>query len=130
MQEYFHQYGLLAIFVAIAIAVPVGMLGLSLAAQRIRVRPDRSTPVKRAAYESGMPPMSARPVLFNVRYYQYALLFVVFDVETVFLYPWAVKYGALTKQFGFIALGAALVFLAVLTVPYVYAWRKRALEWT
>ena len=130
MQEYLRQYGLLAIFVAFATAVPIGMLGLSLAAQRIKVRPSRPTPVKLAAYESGMPPMSAKPALFNVRFYQYALLFVVFDVETVFLYPWAVRFGVLTKQFGFIALGATLVFLAVLTVPYVYAWRKRALEWT
>ena len=66
---------------------------------------------------------------FNFRYYYYALLFVVFDVETVFLYPWAVRYGVLTKQFGLFALGAVLVFLAVVTVAYVYAWRKKALEW-
>ena len=70
-----------------------------------------------------------KPARFNFRYYYYALLFVVFDVETVFLYPWAVRYGVLTKQFGLFALGAVLVFLAVVTVAYVYAWRKKALEW-
>lgn len=129
MQDYFRQYGLLAIFLAIAVGVPVGMLSLSLFAQRFKVRPSRSSDVKRAAYESGMPPMSPKPALFNIRYYQYALLFVVFDVETVFLYPWAVRYGVMTRQFGLVALFAVLVFLAVLTVPYLYAWRKRALEW-
>jgi NADH-quinone oxidoreductase subunit A len=129
MQDYFRQYGLLVIFLAIAIGVPMGMLGLSLFAQRFKVRPYRPSAVKRMAYESGLPPMSARPALFNFRYYQYALLFVVFDVETVFLYPWAVRYGLLSRQFGLVALVAVLVFLVVLTIPYVYAWRKRALEW-
>ncbi len=129
MQDYFRQYGLLVIFLAIAIGVPIGMLSLSLFAQRFKVRPSRSSEVKRAAYESGMPPMSPKPTLFNIRYYQYALLFVVFDVETVFLYPWAVRYGVMTRQFGLVALFAVLVFLGVLTVPYLYAWRKRALEW-
>ncbi len=129
MQDYFRQYGTLAIFIGLAIAVPIGMLTLSLLGQRFSVRPNRPSVIKRAAYESGMPPMSPKPTLFNFRYYQYALLFVVFDVETVFLYPWAVKYGVLTRQFGLVALFAVLVFLGVLTVPYVYAWRKRALEW-
>jgi NADH-quinone oxidoreductase subunit A len=54
---------------------------------------------------------------------------VVFDVETVIIYPWAVKYGLLSQQFGFIALGAMLVFLFVVTIPFVYAWRKGDLEW-
>jgi NADH-quinone oxidoreductase subunit A len=129
LTDYFRGYGLLAIFVAVAIAVPVGMLLLSYIATFLRIRPSRPTPVKRVAYEGGMKPMSPRPRLFNFRYYNYALLFVVFDVETVFLVPWAVRYGVLSQQFGFFALGAVLVFLAVVTVPYAYAWRKRALEW-
>ena len=129
LQDYLRQYGTLFIFVAIAVAVPVGMLALSWMGTRFKVRPEKPSAVKRAAYESGLPPMSPRPRLFNIRYYQYALLFVVFDVETVFLYPWAVQFRVLSKQFGLIALGAAFVFVAVLTVPYVYAWRKKALEW-
>ena len=59
----------------------------------------------------------------------WTLTFVVFDVETIFLYPWAVKYGVMTKQFGFAALGAVLIFLIVVTFAYAYAWRKRAMEW-
>ncbi len=129
LQDYFRSYGILAIFIGLAVTVPVGMLALSWAATKLRVRVDRPTPLKQATYESGMPAMSKRPALFSVRYYQYALLFVVFDIETVFLYPWAVKFGVLSTEFGFVALGAVLVFLAVLTVPYAYAWRKKALEW-
>ena len=129
LDDYFRQYGLLLLFAAIAVTVPVGMLALSYAASRVKIRPQRSTSIKETAYEGGMRPFSPKPARFNSRYYFYALLFVVFDVETVFLYPWAVRYGVLTKQFGLFALGAVLVFLAVVTVAYVYAWRKKALEW-
>ncbi len=128
-EDYFRQYALLIIFAAAAVTVPVGMLMMSYMAQFVRVRPSRPTAVKESAYEGGMPPFSDRPARFNFRYYYYALLFVVFDVETVFLFPWAVKYGVMTRQFGFAALGAVLVFLIVVTVAYAYAWRKRALEW-
>ncbi len=129
LDDYFRQYGLLLLFAAIAVTVPLGMLALSYAASFVRIRPRRPTPVKEIAYEGGMRPFSPKPARFNFRYYYYALLFVVFDVETVFLYPWAVRYGVLTKQFGLFALGAVLVFLAVVTIAYVYAWRKKALEW-
>ncbi len=129
LDDYFRQYGLLLLFAAIAVTVPVGMLALSYAASLVKIRPSRPTPVKLTAYEGGMRPYGPKPARFNFRYYYYALLFVVFDVETVFLYPWAVRYGVLTKQFGIFALAAVLLFLAVVTVAYVYAWRKKALEW-
>ena len=76
-----------------------------------------------------MKPAGSRWVRFNIRDYYFAVVFVVFDVETVFLYPWAVRYGVLSKEFGFFAFGAMMVFLGVVTLGYVYAWRKRALEW-
>ncbi|MDA1279569.1 MAG: NADH-quinone oxidoreductase subunit A [Chloroflexi bacterium] len=128
-EDYFRQYALLIIFAAAAVSVPVGMLMMSYMAQFIKIRPSRPSAVKESAYEGGMPPFSDRPARFNFRYYYYALLFVVFDVETVFLFPWAVKYGVMTRQFGFVALGAVLVFLLVVTIGYAYAWRKQALEW-
>ncbi len=130
IEDYFRQYGILLIFLLVALAVPIGMLGLSYAAQFVRIRPNAPSKVKKTAYESGIRPFSPPPRLFNMRYYYYAILFVVFDVETVLLFPWAVKYGVLSKQFGFIAFGAVLVFLAVVTFGYLYAWRKGALEWT
>ena len=128
-EDYFRQYALLIIFAAASFSVPIGMLTMSYLAQFIKVRPSRPSAVKESAYEGGMPPFSDRPARFNFRYYYYALLFVVFDVETVFLFPWAVKYGVMTRQFGFAALGAVLVFLIVVTFAYAYAWRKQALEW-
>ena len=128
-EDYFRQYALVIIFAATAVVVPVGMLMMSYMAQFVGFRPSRPSPVKESAYEGGMPPLDKRPARFNFRYYYYALLFVVFDVETVFLFPWAVKYGVMSKQFGFAALGAMLVFLIVVTFAYAYAWRKRALEW-
>ena len=128
-EDYFRQYALLAIFAVAAVSVPVGMLMMSYLAQFVRVRPSRPTSIKESAYEGGMPPFGDRPARFNFRYYHYALLFVVFDIETVFLFPWAVKYGVMSKQFGFAALGAMGVFLIVVTFAYAYAWRKRALDW-
>ena len=122
-EDYFRQYALLAIFGLAAVSVPVGMLMMSYLAQFVRVRPSRPTAVKESAYEGGMPPLSDRPARFNFRYYHYALLFVVFDVETVFLFPWAVKYGVMSRQFGFAALVAVGVFLIVVTFAYAYAWR-------
>jgi NADH-quinone oxidoreductase subunit A len=128
-EDYFRQYALLIIFAVAAVTVPIGMLMMSYMAQFVKIRPSRPTAVKESAYEGGMPPFSDRPARFNFRYYHYAILFVIFDVETVFLFPWAVKYGVMSSQFGFAALTAVLVFLLVVTFAYVYAWRKGALEW-
>lgn len=128
-EDYFRQYALVIIFAAVAMGITAGMLLLSYAGQFFKLRPSRPSAVKESAYEGGMPPMSSRPARFNFRYYYYALLFVIFDVETVFLFPWAVKYGVMSRQFGFAALGAMFVFLLVVTFAYAYAWRKQALEW-
>ena len=128
-EDDFRQYLLLIIFAAAAVSVPVGMMTMSYLAQFVRVRPSRPSSAKESAYEGGMPPFSGRPVRFNFRYYYYALLFVVFDVETVFLFPWAVKYGVMSRQFGLAAFTAVFVFLIVVTFAYAYAWRKSSLEW-
>ena len=128
-EDYFSQYALLLIFALAAISVPIGMMTMSYLGQFVKIRPSRPSQVKESAYEGGTPPFSDRPARFNFRYYYYALLFVVFDVETIFLFPWAVKYGVMSQQFGFAALGAVLVFLIVVTFGYAYAWRKQALEW-
>lgn len=77
-------------------------------------------------YESGMEPIGGAWIQFNIRYYMFALVFVVFDVETVFLYPWAVAFHKL----GVLAFIEALIFVVILVVALVYAWRKGALEWS
>ncbi|MBI4234020.1 MAG: NADH-quinone oxidoreductase subunit A [Chloroflexi bacterium] len=101
------------------------MLGISWLSQFARIRPQKPNPVKSETYECGMETIGGRWQQFNFRYYLLALLFVVFDVEVVFLYPWAVHF----KKLGLFAFLEVLVFVLVLVLGWVYAWRKRALEW-
>ena len=98
---------------------------LALTASKL-VRPSRRGPERRTTYESGMEPIGGAWIQFNIRYYMFALIFVIFDVETVFLYPWAVVFN----QLGLLAFVEALIFIAILVVALVYAWRKGALEWS
>lgn len=125
MDEYLRQYGLIAIFTVLAVLVPVGMLMLSWMASFVRIRPRKPSPIKYSTYECGMQTIGGRPQRFNFRYYTFALLFVVFDVEAVFIYPWAVRFNKL----GLFALVEMLIFIGILVVGWLYAWRKRALEW-
>ena len=102
------------------------MLILSWLASFIRLRPNKPNPVKSQVYECGVEPIGKGSwAQFNFRYYVYALLFVIFDVEVVFLYPWAVQY----QKLGLFALVEMLIFVLILVVGLAYAWRKRALEW-
>ncbi len=98
---------------------------LALSASKL-LRPSSFSPERHTTYESGMEPIGGAWIQFNIRYYMFALVFVVFDVETVFLYPWAVAFHRL----GLLAFIEALIFIAILVVALVYAWRKGALEWS
>ena len=89
------------------------------------VRPSRPCDVKSSVYECGIEPETPAWSRQSVRFYVIAVLFVIFDVETIFLFPWAVKYGVL-GLFGFIEMA---IFLLILVVGYIYAWRKGALQW-
>jgi NADH-quinone oxidoreductase subunit A len=86
-------------------------------------RPGR---VKRAPYESGIPAVGEAHARFSVRYYLIGILFIVFDVEIIFLYPWAV----IQRRLGVSGLVEIVVFSVLLAAAFVYAWRKGALEWT
>ncbi|MDE2904819.1 MAG: NADH-quinone oxidoreductase subunit A [Acidobacteriota bacterium] len=90
------------------------------------VHPRRYNRVKLQPYECGIEPLTDARDRYSVRYYLVAMLFVIFDVETVFMFPWAVIMDELAL-FGLIEM---LVFLFILVVGYVYAWRKGALDWT
>ena len=117
------SYGFVGIFAVIDIAFPFLVL---FPAYLLRPRPKRSPKGKYATYECGLDTIGPTWVQFNVRFYLYALVFVIFDVETVFLYPWAVAF----KQLGFFAFAEMVIFILILLVGYFYAWRKKALEWT
>jgi len=89
------------------------------------IRPKRPNPIKSDIYECGLETIGETWVQFKVQYYIYALVFVIFDVETVFLYPWAVAYNRL----GLFALVEMGIFVAILVGGLIYAWRKGVLEW-
>ena len=88
----------------------------------------RPTTVKRAAYESGMPVLGDARERFSVKFYLVAMLFIIFDVETVFMIPWAVAFEQL-KAMGGVLLLEMLTFVAILAVGYVYIWKRGALQW-
>ncbi|MEB3231863.1 MAG: photosynthetic/respiratory NAD(P)H-quinone oxidoreductase subunit C [Leptolyngbyaceae bacterium] len=108
-------------FLLLCSAVPVLALATS-----FLVRPKRSGVERKTTYESGMEPIGGAWIQFNIRYYMFALVFVIFDVEVVFLYPWAVAFN----QLGLLAFIEVLIFIGILVVGLVYAWRKGALEWS
>jgi NADH-quinone oxidoreductase subunit A len=110
------------ILIFILVAIAFGIVTLMMA--RL-VAPQRSTTVKLAPYECGIEPKSDARDRYSIKYYLVAMLFVIFDVETVFMYPWAVILDELA-WFGLIEI---LVFLFILVTGYFYAWREGALDW-
>jgi NADH:ubiquinone oxidoreductase subunit 3 (chain A) len=118
---YFNNYVMVVIFLALGIILPVVALSIG----RL-LRPNRPTEAKQETYESGNVPFMESRVRYNIRYYLFALMFVVFDVETVFLYPWAVAYDKL----GLFALVEMLIFVALLLIGLIYAWKKKVLKWS
>ena len=108
------------IFLAVAIAFPVVAIGLAKL-----LRPSAPSVTKLEAYECGIRAASDSRGRYTVRFYIIAILFVIFDVETIFLYPWAVRYGSL----GWFGVAEVAVFLGILVVGYIWAYKKGALEW-
>ena len=108
-------------FLLLSAAVPV----LALVTNKV-LAPQSRAGERQLTYESGMEPIGGAWIQFNIRYYMFALVFVIFDVETVFLYPWAVAFHRL----GLLAFIEAVIFIAILVVALAYAWRKGALEWS
>ena len=119
------QYGIITLLLVVAIIFPLGGIITSRLLQLLGARPDNPDPVKLDTYECGLETIGATWVRFNFRYYYYALLFVIFDVEAAFLFPWAVYFRHL-QLFGLIEMA---IFIAILAVGFVYAWKKHALEW-
>lgn len=104
--------------------VAVGFAVASLLMSRV-LSPRRRSSVKAETYESGITPIGPAQRRLDIRYYTTAMLFVLFDIEAVFLYPWAVVYDRL-GAYGLIEM---LLFMLLLVVAYAYAWRKGALDW-
>lgn len=113
-------YGILLGFILFSIAFASAALIVSWL-----VQPKAPSETKQSTYECGMEPFSDARMKFGVKYYIYALLFIIFDIETVFLFPWAVSYNKL----GLFALVEAIIFIAILLLGLVYVWKKDLLEW-
>jgi len=108
------------IYLVIAILFPIALLVLAR-----YIRPFAPGATKLEAYECGIRAASNSRGRYTVRFYIIAILFVIFDVETIFLFPWAVRY----RELGWFGVAEVAVFLAILIVGYIWAYKKRALEW-
>lgn len=120
MDELLREY--LPILIFLGLAIGLGLV-LMLAALVLAVR--RPDPEKTSAYECGFNAFDDARMKFDVRFYLVSILFIIFDLEVAFLFPWAASFGSV-GLFGFWSM---MVFLAVLTVGFIYEWKKGALEW-
>jgi len=130
LDDYFRMYGLIAVFAALAVGVPAGMLLMSWTLSLVNIRPQIPSQIKQSIYECGFQTLSGKWSGFNFRFYTFALIFVVFDVEVVFLFPWAASFGLMSSKFGVFVLLEMAVFVGILTVGWLYAWRKGSFEWS
>ena len=119
------QYGYVGIFLIIAIGFTVTIPLLPILLKLMGLMPQKKNPNKTTTYECGMQTIGDSRVQYNFRFYFFAVLFVLLDMLTIFLYPWAVN----IKDLGFGGLVAVGIFLIILVVGYIYAWRKGALQW-
>ena len=115
------EYGLILIYMVVALAITLVVL-FSNPILGPRRRP---TPAKIMPYESGIPPLSSPRERFHVRYHLIAMIFLVFDLEIAFIYPWAVIY----KELGLAGFLEMMVFLGILILGFAYAWKRGALQW-
>jgi NADH-quinone oxidoreductase subunit A len=109
----------------LAVVFSFGMLGMSV----VLGKRGKRTPAKDMPYECGMVPVGQGSTRLSVKFYLVAMLFILFDIEVVFLYPWAVIYKSMLKESPGLILGSMLSFIAVLAVGYVYALKKGAFDW-
>ena len=120
MENYLSEYLPILIFIIIGFAIAIGMTTLSFVVGDRK--PDNE---KLSAYECGFEPFNDSRMEFDVRFYLVAILFIIFDLEIAFLFPWAISLG----KIGFLGFISMMIFLFILTVGFVYEWKKGALEW-
>jgi NADH-quinone oxidoreductase subunit A len=114
------QWIYIGLFFIVGLIIPVGAIAAAWV-----LGPKKPNPIKQATYECGVETVGDSWVQFKAQYYIFALVFLVFDVETVFLFPWAVKLG----QLGLFAVVEGIIFILILIAGLAYTWRKGMLEW-
>ena len=120
MESLLIQYLPILIFIGVA-----AVMGGALIVVPLAIAPSKPDPEKLSAYECGFPAFGDARMKFDVRFYLVSLLFIIFDLEVAFLFPWAITLG----DTGVFAFWSMMVFLGVLTVGFIYEWKKGALEW-
>ena len=119
------NYGYIGLFLVVAILFAVTTLLLPVTLRFLKIVPKKPNPTKSSPFECGMETIGKTWVQFNFRYYFYALVFLVIDVLVVFLYPWAVN----LRELGYFGLIGVLILISIIIIGYIYAWRKKVLEW-
>ena len=123
--EQLQQYLPVLMLFCLAVLFSFGMLVLSV----IFGKKGKRSPIKDTPYECGMLPIGEATTRLSVKFYLVAMLFILFDIEVVFLYPWAVVYKQMLQEHAALILGSMVSFLAILFVGYVYALKKGAFDW-
>ena len=118
--EFLNNYSTIIIFLTIAILLSLGFVVLNFA-----LSPKNPDPEKLSAYECGFEPFNDSRMEFDIRFYLVAILFIIFDLEIAFLFPWAITLGNI-GYFGFFSM---MLFLFILTIGFIYEWKKGALDW-
>ena len=118
--EFLNNYLTIVIFLAIALILSLGFVVLNFA-----LSPKNPDPEKLSAYECGFEPFNDSRMEFDIRFYLVAILFIIFDLEIAFLFPWAITLGNI-GYFGFFSM---MLFLFILTIGFIYEWKKGALDW-
>ncbi len=119
------QYAPVLILAVVAVLFSVG----TLVASALLGKRARRTPIKDTAYECGMLPVGEGATRFSIRFYLVAMLFILFDIEVVFLYPWAVNFKGMIRQQPGLIFGSMAGFMVVLFIGYLYALKKEAFNW-
>ena len=119
------NYGYIGLFLIAVVLFTLLMVTIPVVLRFIKLVPDNPNPIKNSTFECGMETIGKTWVQFNFRYYFYALVFLALDVLVVFLYPWAVS----LRQLGMFGFGVVLILIFIIFIGYLYAWRKKVLEW-
>jgi NADH-quinone oxidoreductase subunit A len=118
-------YGLIGLFFVVVLLFALSMVVIPIILQLLKIVPRNPNPIKSSIFECGVETIGKTWVQFNFRYYFYALVFLALDVLVVFLYPWAVQ----LRELGLTSLVVVLILVFIVLIGYVYAWKKKVLEW-
>ena len=119
------NYGLIGLFLILVVAFSLVMVILPVILRYVKIVPSNPNPVKSSIFECGMETIGKTWVQFNFHYYFYALIFLALDVLVIFLYPWAIQ----LRELGVTSFVTVLVLVFIVFIGYIYAWKKKVLEW-